>query len=136
MRSAGNRIFVALASVVIAANARGAVELGIDVLEAKGYALLKNKRVGLITNQTGIDSAATANLTAINIYALAEMNRQLRTNLIARSKRGKREVFFKCYGSSSIASQFACGMEPSAIVASWTADLARFTGERNQHLLY
>jgi hypothetical protein len=45
-------------------------------------------------------------------------------------------MFFKCYGSSSIASQFACGMGPSAIVASWTADLARFTGEHNQYLLY
>ena len=56
MRSAGNRIFVALASVLIAADARGGVGLGIDVLEANGYALLKNKRVGLITNQTGVDS--------------------------------------------------------------------------------
>src|SRR5437879_12110006 len=56
MRFAGNKIFVALATMVIAANARGAVELGIDVLESNGYALLKNKRVGLITNQTGIDS--------------------------------------------------------------------------------
>jgi uncharacterized protein YbbC (DUF1343 family) len=56
MRFAGNRIFLAFASVVIAANARGAAELGIDVLESNGYALLKNKRVGLVTNQTGIDS--------------------------------------------------------------------------------
>jgi hypothetical protein len=56
--------------------------------------------------------------------------------LVASSKRGKREMFFKCYGSSSIASQFACGMGPTAIVASWTADLARFTGERSQNLLY
>jgi hypothetical protein len=48
----------------------------------------------------------------------------------------KREMFFQCYGSSSIASQFACGMGPSAIVASWTADLARFMGERSQNLLY
>jgi hypothetical protein len=56
--------------------------------------------------------------------------------LIASSKRGKREMFFKCYGNSSIASQFARGMGPSAIVASWTADLARFTGERTQYLLY
>ena len=136
MRFAGNRIFAALALVVIAAGARGAVELGIDVPESNGYALLKNKRVGLITNQTEVDLAASGNLTAINIYELAEMNRQLRTNLITRRKRGKREMFFKCYGSSSIASQFACGMEPSAIVASWTADLARFTGERNQYLLY
>jgi hypothetical protein len=56
--------------------------------------------------------------------------------LIASSKRGKREMFFKCYGSCSIASQFAPGMGPSAIVASWTADLARFMGERSQNLLY
>ena len=56
--------------------------------------------------------------------------------LIASSKRGKREMFFKCYGSSSIASQFAPGMGPSAIVASWTADLARLTSEHNQYLLY
>ena len=67
--------------------------------------------------------------------------------LIASSKRGKREMFFKCYGSSSIASQFARGMGPSAIalrarhrlqlgLANWTADLARFKGERNQYLLY
>ena len=83
-----------------------------------------------------IDPAAPGNLTAINVYALAEMNRQLRTNLIARSKRGKREMFFKCYGSSSIASQFAHGINPSAIVASWTPDVARFKSERSQHLLY
>jgi hypothetical protein len=56
--------------------------------------------------------------------------------VIALVASGKREMFFKCYGSSSITSQFACGMGPSAIVASWTADLARFTGERNQYLLY
>src|SRR5437764_10668244 len=56
MRSGGNRIFVALASVLIAAGARGGVGLGIDVLEANGCALLKNKRVGLVTNQTGVDS--------------------------------------------------------------------------------
>ena len=54
--------------------------------------------------------------------------------LIASSKREKREMFFKCYGSSSIASQFARGMGPSAIVASWTADLAPFKGERSQYL--
>lgn len=83
-----------------------------------------------------IDPAAPGNLTAINIYGLAEMNRQLRTNLIARSKRGKQEMFFKCYGSSSIASQFARGIEPAGIVASWTAEVMRFKSERSQYLLY
>jgi hypothetical protein len=56
--------------------------------------------------------------------------------LIASSKRRKREMFFKCYGSSSIASQFARGMGPGAIAARWTADLARFKGEHTQYLLY
>jgi len=136
MRFAGNRIFAALALVVIAADARGAVELGIDVLESNGYSLLKNKRVGLITNQTGVDSAASGNLTAINIYALAEMNRQLRTNLITQSKRGKREMFFKCYGSSSITAQVARGIGPAGIVASWMPGVVRFKGERSQYLIY
>jgi uncharacterized protein YbbC (DUF1343 family) len=83
-----------------------------------------------------IDPAAPGNLTAINIYALAEMNRQLRTNLITRSKRGKREMFFKCYGSSSIASQVARSIGPAGIVASWTPDVVRFKGERSQYLIY
>src|SRR5437773_11011268 len=136
MRFAGNRIFAALALVVIAARARGAVELGIDVLESNGYALLMNKRVGLITNQTGVDSATSGNLTAINIYALAEMNRQLRTNLITQSKRGKPEVVFKCYGSSSIAAQVARGIGPAGIVARWMPGVVQFKVERSQYLIY
>jgi uncharacterized protein YbbC (DUF1343 family) len=34
-----------------------AIELGIDRLEARGFDTLKGKRVGLITNQTGVDSS-------------------------------------------------------------------------------
>src|SRR5436189_154770 len=42
------------------------VLLGIDVLEGQGYALLKGKQVGLITNQTGVDlqGRSTADLLA------------------------------------------------------------------------
>src|SRR6266705_6926431 len=42
--------------LVGAANACAAVELGIDVLEQSNYSMLRGKRVGLITNQTSIDS--------------------------------------------------------------------------------
>jgi len=35
------------------------VLLGIDVLEARGFDVLQGKQVGLITNQTGVDSAGT-----------------------------------------------------------------------------
>ena len=36
-----------------------AVELGIDVLKSLDFAPLAGKRVGLVTNQTGVDSAGT-----------------------------------------------------------------------------
>ena len=83
-----------------------------------------------------IDPDAPANLTAINVYALAEMNRELRRNLIASSSRTKREMFFKCYGSTSIQSEFARGNGPAAIVTGWAGDVVRFKGERSQYLLY
>ena len=54
----GSKESVALVFIFFAgcATARATVELGIDVLEQTDYALLRGKRVGLITNQTGIDS--------------------------------------------------------------------------------
>ena len=39
------------------ANRNGSVLLGIDVLEAENFAPLNGKRVGVLTNQTGLDSA-------------------------------------------------------------------------------
>ena len=40
-----------------------------------------------------IDPTAAANLTAVNIYALAGTNRQLRTNLITHSSGGNAKCF-------------------------------------------
>jgi uncharacterized protein YbbC (DUF1343 family)/CubicO group peptidase (beta-lactamase class C family) len=39
------------------ATRNGSVETGIDVLEAEDFARLRGKRVGLLTNQTGLDSS-------------------------------------------------------------------------------
>ncbi|PYL40853.1 MAG: hypothetical protein DMF34_00105 [Verrucomicrobia bacterium] len=54
----GNKrqIAVAIAFLAVASTIDAAVELGIDVLEQSNYAILHGKRVGLITNQTSIDS--------------------------------------------------------------------------------
>ena len=38
---------------------RAAVQLGVDVLREQGFDLLAGRRVGLVTNQTGVDSAGT-----------------------------------------------------------------------------
>ena len=48
-------LFVALLSQA----AFGAVQLGIDVLAAENFAPLAGKRVGLVTNQTGVNSSGT-----------------------------------------------------------------------------
>jgi uncharacterized protein YbbC (DUF1343 family) len=41
------------------ATAHASVELGIDVLASHDYSLLAGKRIGLITNQTGVDADGT-----------------------------------------------------------------------------
>lgn len=146
MRFAGNKIFVVLASVLVGANAFGAVELGIELLQSPraadpGLGAVQFTFSEYRSDATGgsrlhVHPTAAGNLTPVNIYALAEINRQLRTNLVTRSTRRKREMFFKCCDSSSVASQFSGGIEPAGIVASWTEDVTQFKGEPGQYLLY
>lgn len=44
-------------SFVVQVSALGRVQVGIDVLEANDFSVLKGKRVGLVTNQTGVNGA-------------------------------------------------------------------------------
>lgn len=53
------RFLILFILVACCATSRAVVELGIDVLKQQGYNVLAGKRVGLITNQTGIDSNGT-----------------------------------------------------------------------------
>jgi len=57
---------VLLTAPVTPANEPAPVLLGIDVLESQGFASLQGKQVGLITNQTGVDSRgrSTADILA------------------------------------------------------------------------
>jgi uncharacterized protein YbbC (DUF1343 family) len=51
-------LFTVIVAVLgIAGQARAQVQLGIDVLQSQGFAPLQGKRVGLVTNQTGVNSA-------------------------------------------------------------------------------
>jgi uncharacterized protein YbbC (DUF1343 family) len=51
--------------VAQAVSAGRAVLTGLDVLEAQGFAPLRGKRVGVITNQTGLDHAGQRNMDAM-----------------------------------------------------------------------
>lgn len=48
-----------LCAVLLCATAEAKVQLGIDVLAAQDFAPLKGRRVGLVTNQTGVNSSGT-----------------------------------------------------------------------------
>jgi uncharacterized protein YbbC (DUF1343 family) len=52
----GSKVAIAAAFLAVTSTISAAVKLGIDVLEQNNYALLRGKRVGLVTNQTSVDS--------------------------------------------------------------------------------
>ena len=83
-----------------------------------------------------IDPGAPADLTALGIYMLAELNRTSNSALFRRTSRSKLDLFFKVYGSSSIRSQVERGLSVSSIVGSWKEDVLRFRKERGAYLLY
>jgi uncharacterized protein YbbC (DUF1343 family)/CubicO group peptidase (beta-lactamase class C family) len=65
-----------IAAAEVGAGARGAgTKTGLDVLEAKGFDIFQGKRIGLVTNQTGVDRAGRRNVDAmrqagVNVAAL------------------------------------------------------------------
>ncbi len=52
----GSKVAIAAVFLAVTLRSNAAVQLGIDSLEQNNYALLRGKRVGLVTNQTGVDS--------------------------------------------------------------------------------
>lgn len=83
-----------------------------------------------------IDPDAGANLTALGIYMLAEMNRYARPNLFRRTPRSKLDIFYKVYGSASIRAQLERGVRAERIVAAWQDNVRNFRREREPYLLY
>ncbi len=83
-----------------------------------------------------IDPKAPADLTALGVYMLAELNRSSGSALFRRTSRSKLDLFFKVYGSSSIRSQIERGASPESIVAGWKQNVANFRQTRAAFLLY
>ena len=83
-----------------------------------------------------IDPKAPADLTALGVYMLAELNRSSGSALFRRTSRSKLDLFFKVYGSSSIRSQIERGVSPKSIVAGWKQNVANFRQARAAFLLY
>jgi len=83
-----------------------------------------------------IEPNAPANLTALGIYMLAELNRTSGSTLFRRTPASKLDIFYKIYGSPSIRRQLERGVSPASIVASWRSNVASFRSERGPYLIY
>ena len=81
-----------------------------------------------------IQPDAGANLTALGVYMLAEMNRH--SNMFLRTPQSKLDIFYKVYGSASIRSQIESGVSPQRIVAGWNDNVRSFRHAREPYLLY
>jgi uncharacterized protein YbbC (DUF1343 family) len=105
-------------------------------LDMPGVAFQEFRRGRQQGSSLSISPNAPANLTALGIYMLAELNQSSGSNLFHRTSRSRLDIFFKCYGSSSIRSQLERGTSPARIVASWQSNVANFRRARAPYLLY
>lgn len=83
-----------------------------------------------------IEPDAATNLTGLNIYLLAEMNRHAHPDLFRRSSHSKLDIFYKVYGSTSIRTALERGASPQSIISGWRENVAAFRLARSPFLLY
>ena len=83
-----------------------------------------------------IEPKAPADLTALGVYMVSEINRASGNTLFRRNSRSKLDLFFKVYGSCSIRSELERGTPVSSIVGLWKEDVIDFRSERSAYLIY
>lgn len=59
-------VLVVMVGLVAAANVSAQMKLGVDVLQESGFAALQGKRVGIVTNHTGLNSAGVHLVKLLN----------------------------------------------------------------------
>lgn len=83
-----------------------------------------------------INPRTEANLCAVGIYLLSAANRAFQPDIFSRASSDKLNLFYKCYGSTSIREQLERDLPPPRIVDSWKRSNQRFETERGPFLLY
>ncbi len=83
-----------------------------------------------------IHPRAQANLTALDVLMLGELNRLSGGKVLGRTSGSKLNLFHKVYGSESLYRDLMRGVPASRIVASWEGYNQSFRGQRQRYLLY
>ena len=79
---------------------------------------------------------AQADLTALDVFMLAELNRQSGGRVLSSTTGSKLNLFHKVYGSESLYQNLRRGVPPSTIVAGWQRANDTFRARRQRYLLY
>jgi len=83
-----------------------------------------------------IDPRTPANITALDVYLLAEVNRMKGGAVLGRMHGDELNLFNKVYGSDSLRRDLMRGTSPGHIAASWRGFEESFKGRRQAYLLY
>ncbi len=83
-----------------------------------------------------IDPRTPANITALDVFLLAEINR-MKGGAVVRNMRGDQlSLFNKVYGSDSLRNDLMRGRSPASIATSWRGFEDGFRAKRQKYLLY
>jgi uncharacterized protein YbbC (DUF1343 family) len=83
-----------------------------------------------------IHPRAQADLTALDVFMLAELNRQSGGRVLSGMSGSKLNLFHKVYGSESLYQNLRRGVPPASIVSGWQRYNDSFRSRRQKYLLY
>lgn len=95
-----------------------------------------SKKAGYGGCQIHIDPRASADLVALDVVLVSELNRRTGGALFRDTPSSSMNLFHKVYGSDSFARDMQRGRDPRSVIAEWQSSRTRFLSERQQFLLY
>lgn len=83
-----------------------------------------------------IDLRTSADLTALDVLLIAELQRQSGGKVLAGMSKDKLNLFHKVYGSDRLYHDLKRGVSPASIIGSWKRSVDAFRSQRQRYLLY
>lgn len=114
----------------------GALESYVQHLGMPGVSASPYSKGGFGGVKLSIDPRTPANITALDVHLLAEINRQSGGRVLGRMSGSQLNLFNKVYGSDSLRRDLMRGRSPGSIVSSWSGFENSFRGKRQRYLLY
>jgi uncharacterized protein YbbC (DUF1343 family) len=105
-------------------------------LNASGVKFSAYSRKGFGGVKLNIHPRSKADLTALDVLLLAELNRLTGGKVLGRMSGSKLNLFHKVYGSESLYRDLRRGVSPMHIIASWMKPNRTFMSQRQKYLLY